>query len=476
MQKMKTKIFPALICFTFSFQALATDYLMLIGAGGEDAKKETTIFDNTIQNMAKYVERTPGLKVNVALNGGHAKTEEIINKSFPNAETKTSFQAADYKRLIQNYKTKLENNEMVSGDQLMIFIDTHGAQKQKSFKTHAISTSGGSATDFNTLSGSSNVDLDQLEVLKKLAKDKGVKLAIIDASCHSGNTQSLADDNTCVISGTGPNHYGYTTFSQDFSAAMSKGKNLEEIFLKVRKQDTTPGLPMISTQAGQEVTSLLYDKITPFVYYFDAKNDKLTPYLKKTQDEEVQCLSNYNTLISTINEIEELNTVSKKVLFWNVKKKKVKLKNLKKLLESYENSMVSIQQQMKAVGANRLNQKETFKTPTQSVEYSWKELLTTDFNPLINDMKGRLQTEQLESNRTLLKDLITVYERASARKEELLKTQPDLREIPAKEAEIKRSIDANYFTAAAIGTEERKLYSALYKTDDKPNPCKDFKL
>lgn len=482
---MKTpKNLISFVTLCFSLQAHATDYLMFIGAGGEPAKQSTTLFDSTIKNMATYVNQSPGLKVNVALNGGHSKTEEIIKNSFPGAESKTNFQESDYKRLIENYKKKLENNEMVSGDQFMIYVDSHGAQKYGNLKTHAIATSEGSLTNLNTLAGASVVNLDQLEELKKLAKAKGVKMAIIDGSCHSGNTQSLADENTCVISSTGPNHYAYSPFSENFSASMVKGKNLEEIFLETRGKDITAALPMISTQSGQEVTDLLYKKITPFLYHFDNDHDKLTPYLKNHESDESQCLAeeSYSSLVETIKKIEELNTVSKKFLWWTRKKMTVNLTNLKSLLASYENSIVKVQSQMKDLGSERLNQKEIFRTPSQTVQYSWRDLLTTDYKTIVAGLQERLKSAKDSWDIGQIKDLISTYDQANLKKEELIKAQPDLANIIEKENAIKKSISSNYFTAAAIGIEERKLYAALYKSSqedqplDAPNPCRDFKL
>src|SRR5665648_109207 len=149
---MNRKFLSAFVLFfAFSAKILATDHLMFIGAGGEDAKKDSTIFDTAIVKMGKYVNQSKGLKVDIALNGGHAKTEAIINQFFFNAETKSKFQASDYQRLIKSYKTKLEKNEMVAGDQLMIYIDTHGAQKQKGDTTHSVATTGGSVSNFDTL-------------------------------------------------------------------------------------------------------------------------------------------------------------------------------------------------------------------------------------------------------------------------------------------------------------------------------------
>lgn len=133
---------------------------------------------------------------------------------------------------------------------------------------------------------------------------------------------------------------------------------------------------------------------------------------------------------------------------------------------------------MNALDGERLNRKENFRTPTQSVEYTWKEILLTNFNENISKLEERLAVETTLTNIVLLKDLISVYTRARAKKNELISTQPDLVKIPAQEISIYNSIDSNFFTATAIGTEKRKLYSALYKSSESGalNPCRDFRL
>lgn len=488
---MKIKISTGVLSLIFSTTAFSADHLMVIGAGGEGVKS-TTIFDDAIKNIGDYVNRTPGLKVDVALNGGHSSTEALINQSFPNASSRSDFLESDYKRLLATYKLKLENNEMVAGDQLMIYVDSHGAQKENQYKTHRIATSGGRAANLNTLSGASVVDLDQLEVIKQLAKEKGVKLAIIDGSCHSGNTLALADDNTCVISSTGPNHYGYGTFSQNFSAALTKGKNLEEVFLETRAIDDTPGLPMISTQMGQEVDALIYDKITPYLYHFDNENDKLTPFLQKNSSEYQQCIAdkNFASLIKTINSLEDLNTSSQKVLWWTKNVKEVDLSRLKDLLGSYKTSLDLVKSKTKELEAERLDTIESFDVKAAvgpyrtswKKDYTWRELITTDFNSLKSKLQERIDGETDQSSLVVLKSNMSLYTQGQAKKEELLRTHPDLVGIPAKEEEIKKLITSNYWTSRDMALEERKLYSALYKnsqknqTVKKPNPCRDFRI
>ncbi len=469
---MNFKTYLALIGLGCSIHASAADFMVYIGAGGEPSGQETTQFDGTIKNISRYIKKNPTVKIDLALNGGHKKTEELIKTSFPTATSKSNFKESDYDRLINDYKAKLENNEMVAGDQMLIYIDSHGLKNTDGLKSHVIET----AQD-----GSAGVSLDRLEVLKALAKTKGVKMAIIDNSCHSGNTLALADDSTCVITSTGPDHYAYNVFSNIFSDAMEKGKNLEEIFLKTRSLDSSPGLPMISSFEGQAVTAQFYEKITPYLYYTDVKDDKLTPFLQENQSE-VKCIANFDALMETMAGVEELNSVTKMILWWETKEKKVDLTKFKRYVGEYQKSMLKTLAQMKSLETERLNRKETFRAPLQIQSYTWRQLLDTDFKQHILDAEVRLSKEGQPSKRELLKDLISIYSQANVKKEELLRTQPDLKNIPALEQEILKSIKSNQFIATAIGTEERKLYSVLYNTAKEKappstaNPCRDFKL
>lgn len=160
----------------------ASDYLMYIGAGGEPAGQETTLFDGSIQNIATDVKNSPRLKVDLALNGRDSKTEAIIQGSFPAVESKSDFRAAGHERLIENYRKKLENNKIVAGDQMLIYIDSHGSKNSANTKSHYIAISDGSTTNLDTLAGATVVGLDCLEVLKSLAKVKGVKIAIVEST------------------------------------------------------------------------------------------------------------------------------------------------------------------------------------------------------------------------------------------------------------------------------------------------------
>ena len=469
--------------------ANATDYMLTFGAGGEPAGKPDTIFDHAFNNLSDYTKRNPDLKVDIALNGGHSKTESILQNGFPNASSKSNFLAEDYNRLLKKYKDKLESGEMVSGDQLMIFIDTHGAEKQDQFKSHSVATSaeGGDPNDKDKLTGAQTVDLDQLEVIKKLARQKGVKLAIVDTSCHSGNTLALADDNTCVISATGPKHYGYGTFAENFTNNLIKGKSLEQVFLESREEDDTPNFPMISSPSGMAVNSMIYANITPFLYHFDPVNDKLLPYLEANSGDLQQCIANknYDSLLSTINFAEEMSKTSNKSS-WG---KGPNFSKLKKLLAQYKTSLKSAADQMRALNIPRLQQEENITCAASNAnfrngwtqKYTWANLLKTDFQKLITDNTERLNRSNDEADKTTLMTLIDLYTKAGNKKAEILAANPDLSSVKDKEQEIKTTIESTYFTNQAIAKEERKLYASLYQeaqsNQTKPeNACQSFKI
>lgn len=483
--------------------AHATDYLMVIGAGGEATTKEDkdskkiipkndTLFDGAIKNIGNYLTSNPQIKAEVALDGNHKITKEIIKESFPKNINATDFQKSDYLRLIQSYKEKLLSDEMKSGDQFMIYINSHGAEKNRDnkLKAHAIATSEGNTTDLNNLQGATTVELSDLIELRNLAKSKHVKMAIIDASCHSGNSLDLADNNTCVISSTGPNHYGYAAFSEKFSAGMMKGKNLEDLFLETRENDSTSGLPMISTKSGLNINTAIYEKITPFLFHFDDTNDKLTPYLEKNSSVHDQCIAdkNFSSLMKTINVIEELNSSTKKIIFVELTTKAVDLRRLKMLLADYKKSLDLARKKMDQLNLKRLDKKETIfidpslgKFNKPSISYTWRQLLTMKFDELTRDVQTRLKHEKDQKEIQSLKGLLSIYSQSRTKRDVLIKSHADLALIPMKEKEISDLIDTSYAKNKEIATEERKLYSALYKESKKnlkedSNPCRDFHL
>ena len=226
-----------------------TSHLAIIGGGGE-AKGSSTIFDGDLKHISKFARMNPNWITTSSFNGGHSETENII-KSNLNI-TNEPFTKNSCEQLI-----KTTNGELKSGDQLLIHINSHGARRDVSTeKTHKIATAESALENYETIGGST-VGLDYLKKLTELANHKGIKLAIIDFSCHSGSTLNIANKNTCVITSTGPNHYGYTgsdqTFTSLFNSKLEKGKSLEEIYLEAREKYFDKSFPMIFSPQGKIV-------------------------------------------------------------------------------------------------------------------------------------------------------------------------------------------------------------------------------
>jgi hypothetical protein len=314
--------------------------LYFFGGGGEP-EGPSTIFDGHINLVSQFINTKDSTwSATQSFNGGHEQTEKQLQSKLPNASALGSFNEKNYLQALSNLEGKLVSGELKSGDQLLLIMDTHGAVNSTNEKSHSVALSQGTAENLETLSGASIVSMDKLEKILKLASVKGVKLALLDLSCFSGNTLKIANKNTCVISATGENQYGYnevrsandnspySTFGGRFLERMKSGSNLEDIFLDARlvSQFPSPDFPMISTDTGFLVNDLIYQMITPYLLYnyasitnfsesYDVKN--LAQALCKTENQ-------YSEINKRIDEIANFTSLSKK-LFDTTKLKKALL-------------------------------------------------------------------------------------------------------------------------------------------------------
>ena len=207
-------------------------YFSFIGGGGEP-DGETTIFDPEIPFVGDYVKKSRPKHVNISFNGGHGSTEKKLEESF--GDKNNSFTMESFHQIIQSYADQIRSGEIKSGDQVVVYLSTHGARKKDSENTHHIAFAGSDGTsDLVTLEGANTASLDELKVLSELALKHDVKLGIIDDSCHSGNSLALANKNTCVVSSSGPDLFGFA--STAFSKNLKKGRSLEDYFLKARER------------------------------------------------------------------------------------------------------------------------------------------------------------------------------------------------------------------------------------------------
>lgn len=113
---------------------------------------------------------------------------------------------------------------------------------------------------------------------------------------------------------------------------------------------------------------------------------------------------------------------------------------------------------MRQIGSYRLQKTETFHGSTSvgeskttwSKNSTWRELLTTDYNKLITNVQDRINSDTNNSSRTSYEELKSFYLQAQAKKEELLKTQPNLASILVEEEKIKKLVNLNEKAANQI--------------------------
>lgn len=486
-----------------SSNLFAANHMIFMGGGGEPTGPKTN-FDPIVETLGKNIQGTQW-KYQVSFNGGHSETEFIISQNFksPAAPT-TPFTKDTYKKLIDSYKTKINSGEITSGDQLMILINSHGAEKSETNGevTHRIAvtkdpvaavaaaakkstaTKNG-ITNYDSLAGSDVVSLDALADLIKLTKEKGIKLGIVDLSCHSGNTQALKKDapNTCIITSTGPIHYGFSginTFNGKFLQSLKPGVSLEEAFLQARLNAQDSGYAMISTPAGIEISDELYPQITPYLYFKNAKTDKLTKYMQKnsTNQEICQRDEQFKELIA---KIEELQAAA------NGNRDGYNGEEFKRLLYAYKSEQDSMIHLLNQLGSSYAKKEETFSTTTfdkkgkpvksDVLRQTWESLAMSNPDSTIGYFTEQLAKTKDPIKKIEYQNIIANWNKAKLKRTEILQKFPDLLNLNKKAKELTSRIADNYNTAYAISVQEKKLYNELYKKKQIKNskdPCSEF--
>lgn len=281
--------------------------VVLFGGGGE-GKKESTIFDNSLKELAKKKQEL-NLNIKSVFNSGHSETEAILRDELQ--VENSSFTSENYDKTILDLVNSINSGKIKEGEKLLIIVDTHGGVKTEKHQTHSIAMSGSSLSDLSKIEGPNSDSIDKLKVLSDLALSKGIKLGIIDFSCHSGNTLALANQNTCVIAGSGPNHFAYGDFPDNLYKEMRPGLSLEDVFLNTKKKYTSPAFPMISTAAGLSLNEELYSLISPYLNIVtqDGLGNKLKPYLDKVANPSGVCQreNDFQILMKKIESFVEIN-------------------------------------------------------------------------------------------------------------------------------------------------------------------------
>jgi hypothetical protein len=412
-----------------------------------------------------------------------------MEMKFPDAINKSSFTKNNYNVIIKNYEEQIKSGQMKAGDQLMLMIDTHGAVNSPGESTHQIAT--GSASDhldLNNLAGSTNVSMDALKNLTVLARQKGIKLAIIDFSCHSGNSLSLANENTCVISSTGTTHFGYNTFSENFIDKMKRGKSLEDVFLDTRKSTTDNSYPMISTPEGIAINKDIYPNLTPYLYYYEADPnlDKMTNYLLEASTNGGLCTrkNQYDELQRQLESLRAASTL-------NMNKNIPEINRIKNLIAQYKEKQDRYISLARNWGTAELSHTETFsgtgtagkKSSTMTGNFTWQQMIETDYDGIIKNVTNAKKSTKDPFTQAQFQSSIEMHSKARDKKNEILSLYPNLKDYKQKFKEQVNEMQGTYAIANQIALEERKLYDSMYsnlrsekKANKQSSACKEFML
>lgn len=461
--------------------------LYFLGGGGEP-KGPTTIFDGHMRTISQFVNQNTGRWTSShSFNGGHEKTEKELQANFKSSRSLGNFTEPNVLNAIREMELKIESGKLKSGDQLLLVLDTHGATKEKNEKTHSISFSFGEARDLKTLSGASTISMDRLAKLSFLASEKGVKLAIVDLSCFSGNSLALANKNTCVISASGANHFSYVeskgpykTFGGRFLEAMKPGSNLEDIFLKARVDSTYADFPSISTENGLMVNDHIYKIISPYLLFNRAK--KITDFSScydVANVDTVFCKTN-NQYFEVLKKLDEIKNIG-----FSIPKKLLDTTQLKKALSDYRIYQLNYEKALKA---------------NLKVGLEIKAIIRRDYPDKARLFDSEDGVSIVTANRKeallMYRDLVLETKDKEVKKVYLaVYNDLLLRNRIAREARLKLSTESqrniinfqqnfqNLNTteklAEKVAIEAKKVYDKLYRANiniKKNNPCKDFVL
>lgn len=461
------KILTAFIVL-LSFPLYARNHVAFIGGGGEP-QGARTIFDADVGRFGDFIRRTPGTSLSVSFNGGHSRTEEKLSKSFPQ-NPNTPFTPQAFEALISRYESDIQSGRITSSDQLMVFIDSHGGEGQPGQSTHNIATTGGAIANYDTITGPRSVSLDRLQSLATLAESKGVKLAIVDVSCHSGATLPLANSKTCVISATGPRHYGFAgfrTFAHNFMSGMRPGRNLEEIFHDTRDNSADTDFPMISSGAGREIQDEIYPLLTRFLYDYEKSSPSklagniVSSITSRSCEQEDEQLASLITLLSDVEASTNEN-----------------FRRLRETVVEYQALRTNMQRRLSGMlNHPAMTESRQVCHNVTCFRYTGREVLSMNIDTVVRVAReGGMRSP---SQAAFYRSWENTVEQLRPWKAQLL-ANPALASYPQFFESYPGLERQSERLAKRVSREERRLYREMYEAragnHQGPNPCRDFRI
>jgi hypothetical protein len=459
-------------------------FIAVMGGGGEP-QGDNTIFDRSITELGNYLEKNPEWVSTVSFNGGHSKTEEIIKNGIgKNQKTLTPFTEEEYLKTIGSYIKKIETGEIKSGDQLLVWLDTHGAIASDNEKGHKVSVNGKASSDFTKLTGNKLVSTSQLQGLIDIANKKGIKLGIVDLSCHSGASIALANPQTCIVTSSGPKHFAYSNFPHYLISNLEKDKSLEDVFLDTMMDRNDTAFPMISSEIGKKVQNELYDLVGPYLktYNKSAGLDKLTPYLEDQikNDLCIQSDNNLKKIMDLSLEVEKITIDGRKKK--NYEKFREAITNYSTFINGYRDSLTTLIKDESTKKIVRICESDEVdkKIPKPLCQiYTHKELAMINYDSEIQRLEKSLLSGD-QSKNSFIQSSINLLKRAKEKFNELSTQNPNLKNYSDFMAKNPDMFSKTWGLAYKVTEELKNLYHDMYKDlaskDTSPNPCRDFKF
>lgn len=433
-------------------------YALVLGGGG-DPPGPSTIFDPDLKKLGGVLSGA-GYQTSVLFDGGHSESENIARSVDPKAEPFT----LDATKNKLNKMIHAIDHEMQSGDQLMVVVDTHGLEP-KGFDDGVDPLT--APPHYVDAAGSQSFSMEQLAALKKHAKAKGVRLAILDMSCYSGSSLKLADGNTCVVTATAAGTLGIVGFADKFFDRLQTGHSLEQIFLETR-QSIPYGKPEISTPAHRIVGAALQNIESEIQF---SANEIIAGHSAAASNQP-QCGGSVNAvdvqvrrLMKTMSADLGLDTSER----FELKKRLVNyLKLRQKVLD--DNDFLG----------------ETAGYIDDDIPVRYENLLYLDDN--LAEAREAAGSEMNQDRKEMAQEIVDSAPQLKRMKADMLKSNSRFAEI-ADGQTIKSPSNATkedyqlIRAAGRVSEYERMIYAKLYAAEahrqtaqGKSNPCKDFKF
>jgi len=261
-----------------------------------------------------------------------------------------------------------------------------------------------------------------------------------------------------------------------------QGKNLEEVFLEAREKSTDVGYPMISTDEGKSIVDDIYKNISPYLYSYDAKADKLSGYISSSTDAAISCKRDQQltALTALIEDIEKIKNAPKHFLWMTFEFKELDLANLKTNLKEYKEAQDKLIANENYLKAPEFNQEFTIASSDGTREELLKsrEILSSNYSGKIQDLTEDMVKENDPVKKEALRKDINFYTMARFKQEEIARANPRLVELISQNERIRHY---SYDSTKRIALDEKVLFNNLYKERKKKNPeaknpCSDFTL